>query len=688
MSGERRKVRALPQGTNERTTRVTAVTTDDGTTSTSATPVRRPDRVDARPADLERVRFAGGFWGQRQEVNRTRTLPSQYKHLVDTHRIDALDPAWRPGDPQSRHIFWDSDVAKWLEAAAYSLTTHRLDPELAAHMEDTVERLLRLQDDDGYLNSWFQIVEPDKRWSHLRDKHELYCAGHLMEAAVAHAHVTGDDRLLAALRRTADYVGQTFGTQEGQRRGYPGHEEIELALVKLYRATGAAAYLDLARYFIDERGRADAEAGVEHYYDVEARERGQEPEPHIHGATIPYDYCQAHVPVRQQERATGHAVRAMYLYSAMTDLVAEGGDVALEEANLRLWENVSLRQMYVTGSVGASGTGERFTHDFDLPEETSYCETCAAIGLVFWSRRLVELYGERRFSDVMERALYNGVLAGVSLDGERYFYVNPLASRGAHHRQDWFGCACCPPNIARLIAGLGHYAYSEGEAAWVHLYATGEAQLRAGTTQMRLRVTTDYPWDGRVEIEVETDRDGDEAELNLRLPGWCQRADLRIGTQEFDVEVSEAYHADERGGSGYIRLQRKWSRGERIELTFDMEPRRVWAHPSVRMAAGKVALQRGPVVYCLEQADNPAVPLTRAGLTSDSTITARHETSLLGGVTVLDVEGWVAGDDDWEGRLYRDEPSQEEPATLRAVPYFAWDNREPGEMLVWLRDLD
>lgn len=634
--------------------------------------------VTARPASLECVQL-DGFWGDRQRINRTRTLPTQYDKLLSTHRLDGLDPSWRTGDPASRHIFWDSDVAKWLEAAAYCLTTQRQNPDLAEQMEDTVDRLLRLQDTDGYINSYFQSVEPEGRWTHLRDRHELYCAGHLIEAAVAHQHLTDDDRLQAALCRYVDYIDTQFGRAPGKRRGYPGHEELELALVRLYRATGTQRYLDLARYFIDERGNTEPE----HYFDIEARARGEEPAPHIHGAALPNDHCQAHAPVREQGRATGHAVRAMYLYSAMTDLVAEGSDAGLEEANLRLWDNVTQRQMYVTGAVGASGQGERFTADYDLPEETSYCETCAAIGLVFWSRRLVELYGESRFADVIERALYNGVLAGISLDGERYFYVNPLASRGTHHRQDWFGCACCPPNIARLIASLGHYAYSEGDQAWVHLYAAGAAELKAGAVCLRLRVVTNYPWDGHVEIEVEADSHGAEAALNLRLPDWCERADVRIGSESFDREVSEA-----RAGSGYIRLQRPWRRGERVELDFDMPPRRVYADPDVRMAAGKVALQRGPLVYCLEQADNDTMPLSRIGLPVDAHIRTRHETDLLGGVTVLETDGYALSTDDWQQQLYRTDKPRERRVPLRAIPYYAWDNRSAGQMAVWLRELD
>ncbi len=621
---------------------------------------------DMRPAAVTASRFEQGFWGARLDTNRQRTLPSQHAQLAATGRIAALDPDHRPDDPRARHIFYDSDLAKWLEAACYSLSVHA-DAVLARQVEELIAAFGRLQRADGYLNSWFNIVCPEKRWRNLRDEHELYCAGHLMEAAVAHQQATGQGHFLAMLCRYADHIAAVFGRAPGQRRGYPGHEEIELALYKLYRATGQTRYLDLSRYFIDERGQSPP-----HYYDVEARARGEEPR----GA--PYDYCQAQAPVRAQDRAVGHAVRAMYLYSGMADIARHDADEGLLQAGLRLWENVVHRQLYVTGSVGASGQGERFTTDYDLPEETAYCETCAAIGLVFWAQRLLNMYGEGRFADVMERALYNGVLAGVSLSGDRYFYVNPLASRGDHHRQEWFGCACCPPNIARLLASLGTYAYSEGQAAWVHLYAAGGAELEVEGGTVRLDVATEYPWEGAVAIRVDPGR-AREFALCLRLPGWCRQAGLRVAGEEVPVERVTR--------DGYARLRRTWQPGDLVELELAMPVERVWAHPAVRMANGKVALQRGPLVYCLEEADNPFVPLARLALPASAELRRVRRPDLLGGVDTIEGEALVAEVADWQETLYRTRPARTQAVRIAAVPYCAWDNRAPGQMLVWLRSL-
>ncbi|MBT3345937.1 MAG: glycoside hydrolase family 127 protein [Gemmatimonadetes bacterium] len=634
-------------------------------------------QVQARPAPLRSVSFSDGFWAQRQQILRSHTLPGQHDKLVETNRLQALDPTWRTGDRQSRHIFWDSDIAKWLEAASYSLATHP-DTDLALRVADVVERVLALQEDDGYLNCWFRSVAPDERWTNLRDWHELYCAGHLMEAAVAHSEATGEDRLLRAMDKYAGYIATVFGREEGKKRGYPGHEEIELALVRLAEATGNGRHLDLARYFVDERGALEP-----HYYDTEAVTRGEEPGKWRFQTAGPYEYVQADKPVRQLERATGHAVRAMYLYSGMTDLVARGADGALGMAVDRLWDNVVHTQMYVTGSVGASGEGERFTTEYDLPEETSYCETCAAIGLVFWARRMADLYGIAEYADVMERALYNGVLSGLSLDGQRYFYVNPLASTGSHHRQDWFGCACCPPNVARLIASLGHYAYAEGSDAWVHLYAAGEAELDAGSTRLRLRVETDYPWSGQIRIEVTPDREV-EAALNLRIPGWCSNATLRVNGKPEEEPLHEA-----RSGKGYACLRRVWKDGDVVELDLDMPVERVYARPEVRMAAGKVALQRGPIVYCLEQVDNGTTSLASIGLPRGAGLHARHEPDLLGGITVVEATATNLVNEDWnDTELYRTHAPHAAACAIRAIPYAMWDNREPGQMLVWVREID
>ncbi|MEW6756170.1 MAG: beta-L-arabinofuranosidase domain-containing protein [Candidatus Latescibacterota bacterium] len=560
------------------------------------------------------------------------------------------------------------NTSQWLEAACCALRAGP-DAELAACVESTIDLLGRLQREDGYLNSWFIMVQPERRWTNLRDEHELYCAGHLMEAAVAHHAATGSRRFLEMLCRYADHIASVFGTGPGQKRGYPGHEEIELALVKLHHATGQPRYLDLARYFVDERGRQPP-----HYYDVEARARGEAPGPRPRT----YEYNQAHLPVRQQRTAEGHAVRAMYLYAAMTDLARQDGDRELAEASLALWDNVCRRQMYVTGGVGAAHHGERFTQDWDLPEESAYCETCAAIGLVFWNHRLLNLFGDGRFADVLERALYNGVASGVSLSGDRYFYVNPLASLGDHHRQEWFGCACCPPNLARLFASIGQYAYSQGAEAWVHLYEAGNAELEVAGRPVHLRVDTAYPWQGRVEVTVDPGVQADLA-LNLRLPGWCRRARVRLNGEELEAAPLTR--------RGYLRLARPWRPLDRVELEMDMPVERVHAHPAVRMANGKAALQRGPVVYCVEGADGHPLPLSRLALAREAGLRVEHRPEVLGGIDVLRGQALCIDDRGWDGILYRAAVPETRVCELTAVPYCVWDNRQPGRMLVWLREV-
>ena len=628
-----------------------------------------------RPVPFTCVSLDDGFWASRQRVNRTVTIPAAYRHCLETGRVDAFRLGWRPGMPDPPHIFWDSDVAKWLEAACYTLSTHP-DPPLRGQVDGLVRLICDSQQADGYLNSHFTVVESEKRWTNLRDWHELYCAGHLMEAAVAHHMATGARQLLDAMCRYADYIASVFGPGEGMVRGYPGHEEIELALAKLYRVTGQQRYLALSRFFIDERGRSPS------HFVEEARGRGEE-RPRT-GRRL--EYWQAHCPVREQTEAVGHAVRAMYLYCGMADIAAETGDVALIEACERLFRNVTGRRMYVTGGIGSTGQGERFTRDYDLPNESAYAETCAAIGLVFWTHRLLQLDCNSLYADVMERALYNGAISGVSLDGERFFYVNPLAvhrgpgddeasERHTGRRQGWFGCACCPPNIARLIASMGQYLYSVSDSDLaVHLFAAGTASVAICGRQIDIRQETDYPWDGRVRVTV-TPAEGTEFGLRLRLPGWCRDASLSVNGHPCEFERV----------NGYARIVRTWQPGDEVELTLRMPVERVYAHPDVRAASGRVALQRGPIVYCLEGADNgPA--LERICLPRDAALGAVKEPELLGGVTVLRgqaVRAVPAGD----GRpLYTAHPTRTEPVPVNAVPYCVWENREPGDMLVWLRE--
>ncbi len=600
-----------------------------------------------------RVKLADNFWAPRQAVNRRVTLPIEYEHCRATGRIDAFRLAWKPGQPNPPHIFWDSDVAKWIEAAAYSLQTHP-DRHLERRVDQVVALIAKAQQPDGYLNTHFTVVAPEKRWANLRDHHELYCAGHLIEAAVAYHAATGKRQFLEVMCRYADLIAQVFGRGPGQKRGYCGHEEIELALVKLYRATNHCRYLDLARYFIDERG--------------------QQPDSR---------YCQAHRPVRKQSEVVGHAVRAMYLYCGMADVAREAGDSTLIPPLRKLWRHLTQKRLYVTGGIGSTRANEGFTFDYDLPNESAYCETCASVGLVFWAHRMLQLTGASEFADVMERVLYNACLSGVSLDGRRFFYANPLAVdpptlRGATgqvagQRQEWFGCACCPPNLARLIASVGQYFYSENKnTAAVHLYGHGTTELCVARQTVRLHVTTQYPWNGVVKLRVTPERTA-RFTLALRIPNWCPSFTLTVNNHAVAAQPVR----------GYVRLTRQWQASDSIRLTLAMPVTPIEANPQVRMNCGRVALQRGPIVYCLEEVDNgPA--LNDLCLAPAARFVPVHRSRPLGGVTVLRGQAWRR--QPWpKATLYRPGPTPRRRVPVTAIPYCVWGNRRPGEeMLVWI----
>ena len=619
------------------------------------------------PVPFTHVTIDDIFWNRRLKVNREKTIPFEYLQCKDTGRIDAFKLEWQPGQVPVPHIFWDSDVAKWIEAAAYSLATHP-DPELDALLDEVIAMIAKMQMPDGYLNSHYIAVEPQNRWTNLRDNHELYCAGHLIEAAVAHYQATGKRTLLDVVRRYADHIASTFGTEPGKKRGYCGHEEIELALVKLYHATGEQRYLDLSRYFVDERGRQP------HYYDQEAIARGEDPAAFW---AKTYEYNQSHLPVREQDKVVGHAVRAMYLYSAMADLAAETGDAGLLAACERLWKHLTTKNMYITGGIGPSRKNEGLTHDYDLPNQTAYAETCAAVGLVFWSHRMLQIACDGQYADVMERALYNGAISGVSLDGQKFFYENPLASDGSHHRQAWFGCACCPPNLARLLASLGQYIYAQNDHdAVIHLYVQSSGELKAGEHTVKLRQETRYPWDGHVSIHVDPEQPA-QFGLRLRIPGWCKNANVQINDEP--VETTGKIER------GYLRLERRWQPGDRVSLDLAMPVEHMHAHPDVEADAGCVALQRGPLVYCLEAVDN-IVPLHRIFLPDQAELSGTFNPDLLDGVTVISGNALNAGTEDWGDTLYRAEKPEMQSCTITAIPYYAWDNRAPGAMRVWIHE--
>jgi DUF1680 family protein len=631
----------------------------------------RPSGYRAVP--LASVSITSSFWTERMRTVRHKTLPYQHEMLCSTGRLDALRVDDRPEDAPTPHIFWDSDVAKWIEAASYSLVSEA-DPDLDAMVDEAIALLAAAQREDGYLNSYFTVARPGDRWTDLRDAHELYCAGHLIEAGVAHARATGKHSLLDVVCRYADHIDRTFGAAPGKLRGYPGHEEIELALVKLYRLTGEDRYLQLSRYFIDERGQQPF------YFEQEAKDRGTVG---YFGHQPPFDrrlaepemfreYNQSHLPVREQTRVVGHAVRAMYLFSAMADVAAETGDAGLADACETLWANLTSCQMYLTGGLGPSHVIEGFTDDYVLPNAGAYAETCAAIGLVFWGHRMALLTGRANYTDVVERALYNAVISGVSLDGHRFFYGNPLQSSGDVEREEWFDVACCPPNLARLLMSLGEYLYAVGEQELlVNLYIASQAILDVDGTAVTITQEGEQPWSGDVSISIHLEAPATFT-VSLRVPDWCNSAQIRVNGAVLSVTASER---------GYLSVNREWRAGDQLALSMGMPVHRTYAHPQVEADAGQVALVRGPIVYCLEQLDQ-SLPLHRLSLPRASAVRVAPDEQL--GCLNLSATGSATVADDWGCRLYRTTAAALGPVDIVAVPFYAWNNRGKSAMRVWI----
>ncbi len=567
----------------------------------------------------------------RQETNRNSTIPSSLERCRETGRIEAFRLQWRPGKPNRPHIFWDSDVAKVLEGMALSLRLFP-DPAMATELDQLVELVLSSQQPDGYLNSYFTQVEPDKRWQNLFVNHELYCAGHLIEAAVAHYRVTGKTNFLDGMRRYADCIATVFGRGENQRRGCPGHEELELALVKLADATGEKKYLELAQYFIDERGTSPSSFLAER--------------PDVTGNEL--KGCQAHLPVREQREADGHAVRALYLYCGMADVAARTGDGELLAACERLFDNVVERRMYVTGGVGSTAHGEAFTVDYHLPNDSAYAESCAAIALLLFADRMLKLTGDAKYREIVERVLFNSLLAGISLSGDRFFYANlPEVAANTFtfghinkERQPWFGCSCCPTNYCRILPQLGEFCYRRtAEKLIINVPVAMVIEER----DFELEIHSDYPVGGKVEVEVRRAK-------NLKL---------------------------EIGGGSYTV-----NGGDRLKLEMALPVRLLYSHPKVTTNAGRAAVMRGPLVYVLESVDNPEIELATAVMAGKlSEVPAE-----IGGVPFMGLEGagravprTAAG-----GPLYREERPEEVACRLRFIPVALWQNRGPAELETWV----
>ncbi len=637
-------------------------------------------------ADLKKVRMTGGLLGLKYTSVLNNVIPYQWKALNDEIDEGDMEPShaienFRIAAGLSRGefhgmVFQDSDLAKWLEAVAYQLAVTP-DDNLKKRADEVIDIIALAQQPDGYLNTYYTVKEPDKRWTNLRECHELYCAGHMLEAAVAYYRATGERKLLDVMIRFVNLIDTLFGPGEGKKRGYPGHQEIELALMRLYAITNDRKHLDLAKYFIDERGKRPS------YFEKEWEDRGR-----INHWSVfaKWDdaYNQAHLPVREQKAAVGHAVRAVYMYCAMTDVAMETNDDPLKEACRGLWENVTNRQMYITGGIGSSGYQEAFTFDYDMPNDRAYNETCASIGLIFWAQRMFLMDGESRYIDVLEQALYNGVLSGMSQDGTRFFYVNPLEVKpesclrrhDKEHvkpvRQKWFACACCPPNLARLLASLGQYMYFQaGDGPGINLYGDSSSRFEIRGREITLEQKTNYPWEGSVGIQVKGAAETPFA-LRMRIPGWCREWNVLVNGKACETTRER----------GYVILDRIWQEGDRVELSFAMPVRVMYSATKLQENAGRGALVMGPVVYCLEEADN-GKDLSSLILKRETPFDVEFRKDLLDGVNRIRAQGLRESSP--SETIYTDRAPGTEPAELIFIPYYAWNNRAEGEMLVWVR---
>lgn len=581
----------------------------------------QPEHRLIEPVNFSHVKISDDFWSPRLQKHKDITLNVCIDQIENqTGRIRNFENAAKGEGEHSGIFFDDSDVYKALEGMAYSLQNNP-DPALEAKCDEWIDKFAAAQQPDGYINTFYTLTGLENRWQNM-DKHEMYCAGHMIEAAVAYYNVTGKKKLLDVSERMVAHMMSQFGP--GKRDWVPGHEEIELALVKLFQATGKTEYLEFADWLLSERGHGHGSYGDDR--------------------TWPTQYYQDVVPVREMSDISGHAVRSMYLYCGMADVAAYTGDTGYRDALDRVWDDVVLRNMYITGGIGQSSNNEGFTDDYDLPNLEAYCETCASVGMVLWNWRMIQFTGDSRYADVMERSMYNGALAGISLAGDTFFYVNPLESLGNHHRQAWYGCACCPSQICRFLPSIGNYIYGlSQDAVWVNLYIGNDSDI--------MNMKTDYPWNGRISMVIGKDG-AEKEEVRLRIPGWCKDFSISKNGNTVTPDIEK----------GYAVLKGKWAEGDEITLDLAMPVEVVAADPRVKNDEGKRAICRGPLIYCLEEVDNPQID--NAQLFENTIFTDKFDANFLDGVVSI--------------------VSEKDGVKNTFIPYYAWDNRQAGKMKVWV----
>lgn len=625
----------------------------------------RAGKYPIDPVPFTSVKVTDQFWGQRLKANREVTIPLAFSKCEETGRYDNFVKAAHPSEDYKvgGYSFDDTDVYKTIEGASYLLQTYP-DKKLKKYIDSVLVIVAAAQEPDGYLFT-ARTMNPkhphewagSRRWEKVEElSHEFYNLGHMVEGAIAHYQATGQRNFLDIAIRYADCVCREIGDNPGQQVRVPGHQIAEMALAKLYTVTGDRKYLDQAKFFLDKRGYTDRRD----------------------------EYSQAHKPVVEQDEAVGHAVRAAYMYSGMADVAALTGDSAYIRAIDRIWDNIVSKKYYITGGIGATSQGEAFGKNYELPNMSAYCETCASIGNVYLNYRLFLLHGESKYYDVLERTLYNGLIAGVSLDGGSFFYPNPLESMGQHQRQPWFGCACCPSNVSRFIPSLPGYVYAvKDNQVYVNLYLSNKATLKIGRKSVTLSQETRYPWNGDIALTVDKNSAGRFA-MKLRIPGWVRNqvvpSDLYTYTDgkrlSYQVKVNGELQEAELGADGYFTVTRQWKKGDKVELHFDMEPRVVKANARVEADRGRVAVERGPLVYCAEWPDNDFDVLSVL-LNRQPSFTVTEKPDLLYGLNQIQTPAQTLKYDA-EGRL------SVQDVTLTLIPYYAWAHRGSGRMAVWL----